>query len=311
MQSLARACARADTLCLQVRFTKLTKANISSISVIWGNVVVRLAFTKLPCRAALAFAGVLAMLAPLAAASQSVDASVQPANAALIPTLCSDLGHVTVHNHRHVRFVVRNDNFGGRSECLKNHAMMPNFKVTRSAADAHGPESLAFPDIFIGCNWGICSPDTTLPARVSRVRRAETSWYTRQRASGIWNVAYDIWFNKTPITSGQANGAEIMIWLNAHHFPPPRWAPIVWEDHARYYFVHWRPYRHGVSWNYMQFRRVHPARSVTHLRLEPFMQTAERMGLLKPRWYLLNIEAGFEIWSGGRGLATNWFWARS
>jgi hypothetical protein len=189
---------------------------------------------------------------------------------------------VTVHNHRHVRFVVRNDNFGGRSECLKNHAMLPNFKVTRSAADAHGPESLAFPDIFIGCNWGICSPDTTLPARVSRVRRAETSWYTRQRASGIWNVAYDIWFNKTPITSGQANGAEIMIWLNAHHFPPPRWAPIVWEDHARYYFVHWRPYRHGVSWNYMQFRRVHPARSVTHLRLEPFMQTAERMGLLKP-----------------------------
>jgi hypothetical protein len=32
--------------------------------------------------------------------------------------------------------------------------------------------------------------------------------------------------------------------------------------------------------------------------------------LIRPTWYLLNITAGFEIWSGGRGLQVTNFWAR-
>ncbi len=205
---------------------------------------------------------------------------------------------------------MRNDNFGGRAECLRNHSLLPNFDVIQSGADARGPESLAYPDIFTGCGWGVCAPGSGLPARVSRLGSATTSWFTRQRAGGTWNASYDLWFGKAPVTTGQADGAEVMIWLNTHNMPPPRHAPIVWEDHARYYLLHWRPWRNGVSWNYLQFRRVHPVVSVRHLRLAPFMLTAERMRLLRPRWYMLNIEAGFEIWSGGRGLATSWFWAR-
>ena len=46
-----------------------------------------------------------------------------------------------------------------------------------------------------------------------------TSWSTSQPGgSSDYNVAYDIWFNQTPATSGQPNGTELMIWLN-HNGP--------------------------------------------------------------------------------------------
>jgi hypothetical protein len=65
-----------------------------------------------------------------------------------------------------------------------------------------------------------------------------------------------------------------------------------------------------VSRNPIIFRRVDPVWRVNHLHLRPFIRRAEHLGLLHKRWYLLNMEAGFEIWHGGRGLGTTKFWAR-
>ena len=46
-----------------------------------------------------------------------------------------------------------------------------------------------------------------------------TSWSTAQPGgSNDYDVAYDIWFNQTPTTTGQPNGTELMIWLN-HNGP--------------------------------------------------------------------------------------------
>ena len=41
------------------------------------------------------------------------------------------------------------------------------------------------------------------------------------------------------------------------------------------------------------------------------MPTPERAGLIRPRWWLTSIDAGFEIWRGGTGLATLSYWARA
>ena len=45
-------------------------------------------------------------------------------------------------------------------------------------------------------------------------------------------------------------------------------------------------------------------------RMFEYQRRAEAKGWVKPSWWLLNIEAGFELWHGGTGLATDWFWAR-
>jgi hypothetical protein len=50
-------------------------------------------------------------------------------------------------------------------------------------------------------------------------RPGDPSWSTSQPGDGSdYDVAYDIWFNQAPATSGQPNGAELMIWLN-HNGP--------------------------------------------------------------------------------------------
>ena len=74
--------------------------------------------------------------------------------------------------------------------------------------------------------------------------------------------------------------------------------------------MHRRACHDRACWNYVQFRRVHPVTGVRRLKLLPFVAHAEKRRLIEPRWWLENIEAGFELWQGGRGLATNWFWAR-
>jgi hypothetical protein len=70
---------------------------------------------------------------------------------------------------------------------------------------------------------------------------------------------------------------------------------------------HWVTSRDGAHWNYIQVRAVRPASHVRALSLLAIVRRVERMGLIRPRWWMLNIESGFEIWSGGRGLATKWF----
>jgi cellulose 1,4-beta-cellobiosidase len=167
----------------------------------------------------------------------------------------------------------------------------------------------------MGCSWGICSPHSKLPhselpARVSALHSPTTTWHTSEHASGRWDAAFDLWFGRRRMTTGQATGAEVMIWLNARDIPLAS-KRIVRVDGVRWYLAHWRARLGTKTWHYIQFRRVHPVWRVRNLRLNPFIRHAERRRLVSRRWWLLNIEAGFELLRGGRGL-TGWkFWARA
>lgn len=209
-------------------------------------------------------------------------------------------------------FIVRNDNYGGRPECLRNSDGRPNFVVTWSSADSVPSRPVAFPYIFLGCSWGLCTPGSGLPARVSALHDPLTSWDTSLRPAGIWDATYDIWFNKTPITTGQATGAELMIWINSHGQPAPgRRTPIVWADHARWYLQSWITEHSGIKWRLIQFRPVRPVWRVSNLDLSAFINRAESKHWIRPSLWMLNVDAGFEIWNNGTGLATTSFAAQS
>jgi cellulose 1,4-beta-cellobiosidase len=49
------------------------------------------------------------------------------------------------------------------------------------------------------------------------------------------------------------------------------------------------------------------ATSVSGLDLAPLVQDAMSRGYIQPSWWLIDIEAGFELWQGGAGLKTNSF----
>lgn len=233
-----------------------------------------------------------------------------PGKAPATHDLCKPHQHIVTTSRAGGHFIVKNDNYGDELECLTNRNKWSNFRVAKSGATIGHIEPVAYPDIFLGCSWGLCSPHSGLPKRVDRLHAPVTSWYTTQRAKGQWSVGYDIWFNRTRSVAGQDDGAELMIWLNSKGFSPNTW-PVVEIDHVRWHLAHWVTGGHGKRWNYIQFRRVRPTTHVQKLGLTPFIRVAEHYGFIKPQWWLTSVEAGFEIWRGGVGLGTARFWARA
>jgi hypothetical protein len=234
---------------------------------------------------------------------------VAAAASASVSALCSQYQAlpVTVSSGN---YIIKNNNYGGTAECLSNSNGGANFTVTSSAAENASPQApAAYAEIFRGCHWGVCTANSGLPLQVSSLGNPTTNWNTTQGASGEWDVTYDVWFNRTATTSGQPNGAELMIWLNSKGTAAiPAGAPKVTIDGTRYYFIESMRTSGTASWPLLSYKPVNAGTtSVSKLKINGFVQDSETRGYILPSMYLISVEAGFEIWNGGVGLETNSF----
>jgi cellulose 1,4-beta-cellobiosidase len=121
-------------------------------------------------------------------------------------------------------------------------------------------------------------------------------------------VAYDIWFNQTATTNEQPDGAELMIWLNHHGSVQPFGSEI-----ARNVSLGGRRYNIWFGkqgWNMIYYTMASPATSVSNLDIGQVAADAIRRRYIHKSWYLIDVEAGFELWQGGAGLTTNSFSVR-
>lgn len=250
---------------------------------------------------------VLTLVASLAIIFTAVFGSVGTAIASPIPggtKICTQYWHQVVGK----KYIIRNDFFGNqdKAQCLVNHGGTANFRVSVSKANNPGWKVQAFPNVFYGCEYGVCSPGSVLPHRADGLGRLRSYWAIKDHGiGGIWNAGYDIWLSKSRQTNGKANGAELMIWPNAHRVAYSS-HQVVKIDGVRYYYASWHIHRGNRSWQYIQFRRVHPT---SHLRvkIKSFMLYATHRHNMRMKWWVEAVEAGFEIWKGGQGLATTDF----
>ena len=221
-------------------------------------------------------------------------------------------GTALCHSQRRVVnggfYAVQNNEWGsGAVECL-TVGRLGGFTVTRS--DIANPTSGApagYPSIYRGCHWGACTPHSGLPVPVSRLLSpgtVTTSWATAQPGTGAYDVAYDIWFSRAPGASGQPDGAELMIWLN--HNGPVR----PFGSQAAAASIGGRSYDVWFgkqAWNTISYSMMTGTTSVRDLDIGRFAADALRRGYIQKSWYLIDVEAGFELWQGGAGLATKSF----
>ncbi len=119
-------------------------------------------------------------------------------------------------------------------------------------------------------------------------------------------MAYDIWFNQTPTTTGQPNGSELMVWLNRNGSVQPFGSQVasnVTLDGHTYNI--WEGTQ--SSWDTVTYEMTSPATSVANLDVGTLAQDMVSRGYTQSSWYLIDVEAGFELWQGGAGLKTNSF----
>ena len=191
---------------------------------------------------------------------------------------------------------------------LQQCATVSGMGFNLTTADFNQPTNGApatYPSIFRGCHWGSCTSSNPFPIEENNIASAVTS-VTLNQPSGYNNdAAYDIWFNQTSTTSGQPNGTEVMIWLNHQGSIQPFGSQTATETIDGASWEVWTGRQ--SSWNIVSYVRATPTTSVSNLNLLPFFSDAVSRGSLEPTWWLIDVEYGFEIWTGGQGLSASNF----
>src|SRR5579862_4107532 len=174
-----------------------------------------------------------------------------------------------------------------------------NFNLATNGAPA------TYTSIYRGCHWGTCTSSNPFLIEEASIASATTTVSLTQPSGYNNDAAYDIWFNQTSTTSGQPNGAEVMIWLNHQGVIQPFGQPIGTATVSGANYEVWTG--NQSSWKVISYVATSPVAGVSNLNLLPFFSDAVSRGSLDPSWWLIDVEFGFEIWTGGQGLAMSNF----
>ncbi|MCL2583944.1 MAG: hypothetical protein FWE35_15990 [Streptosporangiales bacterium] len=213
-------------------------------------------------------------------------------------------------------YIVETDEWASHAaECVVLHGGT-SYSVSRSEiSNATDGAPGAYPSEYNGCHWGSCTSGglAASPVKVSSlgIGKVSTSWSTSQpTAKGdAYDVAYDIWVSRTKKTSGSGNGSEIMIWLNHRGGVGPAGREIARNVHIgiHAYNIWYNPPASPGQGNTISYSMLKGHTSVSSLDLGRVIRNAVSRGYTQSSWYLIDVEAGFELWHGGSGLATNSF----
>lgn len=236
------------------------------------------------------------VLASLACSSSA------PARAAT--STCAQFGTVPVAGGT---YVFQNNVWNSsETQCASVDTTSGAWSITQASFDlATNGAPASYPSVYRGCHWGNCTAQNPLPIQVSKLGSARSTWSTTQVAAGAYNVAYDIWTNSSASTSGTPNGSEIMIWLNSRGGVQPAGSKIATVSIAGATWNVWTTRMGG--WNYIAYQRTAGVTSITDLDLRAFILDSVQRGSTNASWYLIGVEAGFEIWKGGQGLGSTAF----
>jgi Glycosyl hydrolase family 12 len=191
-----------------------------------------------------------------------------------------------------------------------------DFKITESqvGVQTNGVPG-GYPSIYRGCHWGNCTKDSGLPIQVSSMEtntsQVRLSYNTWVSARGVWDDAFDIFYtpcndhdiSRSGCTQNTQADREMMIWLS-HYGPaiPGGTSTNVTIDGIN--FNLWWDGHHTMWYVISSPSLTNP--HVQNLDLGDFIKDAVNRGYIpSPSWYLMDIEAGFELWQGGQGLQAN------
>ncbi|PRY15973.1 GH12 family glycosyl hydrolase domain-containing protein [Kineococcus rhizosphaerae] len=240
-------------------------------------------------------------VAGLVAGAATAVTTLDTPRAAAAAAICDQYGKATTADGR---YVVQNNRWGTSAEqCVEPTAT--GFRLSR--ADGAVPTSGApksYPSIYWGCHYGTCTPGfSPVQASSSTFGDVRTSVSMTYPTSGEWDAAYDLWFDPTPRLDGQNTGAEVMVWLNHAGRPQPVGSKVATVTLAG---ATWDVWFGNTGWNVVSYVRT-SATGSADFAVRTFFDDALSRGYVQRSWYLTSVQAGFEPWVDGAGLAVTSF----
>ena len=219
-----------------------------------------------------------------------------------------------------LQYYVQNNVWGASA----NQSLVVNgtsFTVTQQTGDNSGSYNpVSYPSIFIGSNNSHATANSGLPRAVTSLPSITTSFSHNATGSigGIYNAAYDVWFSTTASGDpGNPSGGYLMVWL----YRPTQKQPVGGVRAAGQTIA-------GAdgTWNVYTCTPTATDTCSNNRPVISYVRTTSTTSLtfdlrnfinhamsnfpanVPTSWYLSNIFAGFEIWSGGVGLQVSCFW---
>ncbi|MFE9188941.1 cellulose binding domain-containing protein [Micromonospora sp. NPDC007208] len=213
--------------------------------------------------------------------------------------ICEQYGSAVIQG----RYVVQNNRWGTTAQQCIN-VTSNGFEITtlNGSSPTNGAPT-AYPSVFFGCHYTNCSPGTNLPIQVSQISSATSSISYRYVSGATYNASYDIWLDPSPKRDG-VNQMEIMIWLNRQGPIQPIGSVVGTANLAGRTWEVWRG--SNGSNNVISYVASSAVSSLNFSVLD-FINDTRNRGAITNSWYLTSIQAGFEPWQGGVGLAVTSF----
>ena len=202
------------------------------------------------------------------------------------------------------RYIIQNNRWGTSAEqCIT--VSQNGFALTTSNANVPTNGAPAsYPSIYWGCHYGNCTPGfNPIQASSSAFAGISSSVSMSYVSGGQWDAAYDVWFDPTARRDGQNTGAELMVWMNHLGAPQPVGSKVATVTLAG---GTWDVWFGNIGWNVVSYVRTSPT-STLNSSVSTFYNDMVSRGYAQRSWYLTSIQAGFEPWTGGTGLAVTGF----
>jgi hypothetical protein len=245
-----------------------------------------------------------ALIAAAALAAGAGIAALATAGTAQADTqICDQFGSTTINGGK---YVVMNNNWGDTTQQCIN-VTSTGFSITSASHNkAQNGAPGAYPAVYAGCHYANCSTGSGLPMQTSnsQFNSIATSVSMSYPNNGsIFDASYDIWFDPTPRTDGQNTGAELMIWLNHTGSVQPVGSKVGTANLAG---GTWDVWEGNSGWNVISYVRQSTTNSAS-FNVSTFWDDVVSRGFGQRAWYMTSVQAGFEPWVNGTGLAVNNF----
>ncbi len=225
-------------------------------------------------------------------------------------------------------YIIQNNNWGNPTGSTQLINYTGSSFTVQSSSGSGSSAPASFPSTYIGANGNIANgtyntwSDSGLPKQISAMQSAMTNFtWSGGSSGGDFNATYDVWFAKSPPTAGAYNdgiSGFLMVWLYKPGSRQPIGSSVRTASIAGHTWNVWVGPRGNTSTGTDPASRPvisyvaqdSPVSSLS-FNLKDFISDAVShadtnngvTGPFSSSWYLTDVFAGFEIWSGSA--ATN------